>query len=151
MRRQVLKYVLFVWCTYIIYTCVCVSVFTVYVTLIWTVEMNEDQATCGTYSFNIDVTANWILTAESIPKENYKRYKVVEHMQLSLHDKLSLHQHTGSYNTCVLCMYVCVYRSVNLVRFKRLEMFLGKFVIRKFDFQTAQLIDLSIDVTSQFS
>lgn len=34
--------------------------------------MKEDLVTCGTYSFNIDVTANWILTAENISKENYK-------------------------------------------------------------------------------
>lgn len=108
-RSQVLKVcVVRVIYVYHIYVCMCV-----YVTLIWTVEMKEDLVTCATYSFNIDVTANWILTAEISQRKTTKHNKVVEHMQLSLDDKLSLHQH-GSYNTCVLCMYLCVYRSGKL-------------------------------------
>lgn len=39
--------------------------------------------------------------------------KLLNTCNSQLDDKLSPHQH-GSYNTCVLCMYVCVYRSGKL-------------------------------------
>lgn len=137
-RSQVLKVcVVRVIYVYHIYVCMCV-----YVTLIWTVEMKEDLVTCATYSCNIDVTANWILTAEISQRKTTKHNKVVEHMQLSLDENFLFTNTVPTTHVSFACMCVFI-GQVNLVCFRRLEMFLGKFVIRKFDFQIAHLIDLS--------